>query len=122
MEEAFLLTTSILVFGVIPILVLTWIGMWGVFEKAGEVGWYAFIPVYNLVVLLRIVGKPWWWLLLYLIPGIGFIIRIMVLHLLSLSFSKGLLYTLGLYFFSPLFFILLGFRKSAEYIGPGGVA
>lgn|GEM_PF-2859387 len=36
-------------------------GMWKVFEKAGQPGWAAIIPIYNLIVLLQIVGKPIWW-------------------------------------------------------------
>lgn len=116
------LTSGLVFLGIVPFFLLTFIGMWGVFSKAGEEGWKAFIPIYNLVVLLKIVDKPWWWVLLYFIPGIGLVVHIMVVHLLSLSFSKGLLYTVGLYFLAPIFFILLGFRKSAQYIGPGGVA
>ena len=49
-------------------LVLTIAGLWGIFKKAGRPGWLSIIPVYNIVVLLQVVGKPWWWLLLFLIP------------------------------------------------------
>ncbi len=41
---------------------------WGIFSKAGKPGWACLIPIYNTIVLLEIVGKPWWWLLLMCIP------------------------------------------------------
>jgi hypothetical protein len=41
---------------------------WGIFSKAGKPGCACLIPIYNTIVLLEIVGKPWWWLLLMCIP------------------------------------------------------
>ncbi len=46
----------------LAIIALMLAGMWKVFEKAGKPGWAAIIPIYNLIVLLDIVGKPIWWL------------------------------------------------------------
>ena len=37
---------------------------WKIFSKAGQPGWAAFIPIYNTVVLLQIVGRPVWWVVL----------------------------------------------------------
>jgi len=34
---------------------------WRIFEKAGKPGWASLIPIYNTIILLEIVGKPWWW-------------------------------------------------------------
>ena len=61
----------------VAILVIA--GMWRVFTKAGKPGWAALIPIYNLIVLLQIVGKPAWWLLLFLIPGVNVIMLILIL-------------------------------------------
>lgn len=44
------------------------IGRWKVFEKAGQPGWAAVVPVYNLIVLLRVAQRPLWWVILYPIP------------------------------------------------------
>ena len=46
-------------------------GMWRMFSKAGQPGWASIVPVYNLVVLLQIAGRPVWWLLLFFIPFVG---------------------------------------------------
>ena len=37
---------------------------WRIFEKAGQPGWAAIIPIYNVIVLLEIVGRPLWWIIL----------------------------------------------------------
>jgi len=92
---------------------------WRIFEKAGQPGWAILIPIYNALIILRIVGKPWWWILLYLIPGVNFVIGIWVINLLSLSFGKGVGFTLGLLFLSPIFYPILAF-SNAEYQGPAG--
>ena len=62
---------------VVAILVIA--GLWRVFTKAGKPGWAALIPIYNLIVLLQITGKPAWWLLLFLIPGVNVIMLILIL-------------------------------------------
>jgi Family of unknown function (DUF5684) len=63
----------------ILVAVLVIAGLWRVFTKAGKPGWAALIPIYNLIVLLQIVGKPAWWLLLFLIPGVNLIVLILIL-------------------------------------------
>jgi hypothetical protein len=41
--------------------------MWKVFTKAGKPGWAAIVPIYNIIVLLGIAGKPTWWIILFFI-------------------------------------------------------
>lgn len=62
----------------LAIIALMLAGMWKVFEKAGKPGWAAIIPIYNLIVLLDIVGKPIWWLVLLLIPIVNLVILIII--------------------------------------------
>lgn len=46
-----------------------------VFEKAGkEPTWAGFVPVYNLLVWLRVIHKPWWWILILIVPGVNFVL------------------------------------------------
>ncbi|MFA6319245.1 MAG: DUF5684 domain-containing protein, partial [Elusimicrobiota bacterium] len=61
---------------VVAILVI--VGMWKTFAKAGRPGWAAIVPVYNVIVLLGIAGKPWWWIFLFLVPLVNIVINIMV--------------------------------------------
>lgn len=86
--------------------------MWLIYVKAGKPGWACLIPIYNILVLLEIVGKPWWWLLLMLIPLVNIILLIIVLNLLSKAFGHGVGFTLGLIFLSFIFIPILAFEKN----------
>jgi hypothetical protein len=88
--------------------------MWKVFAKAGEPGWAVLVPIYNIVVLLKIAGKPTWWLVLLLVPGVNAIAAILVALALAERFGKGTGYGLGLAFLGPIFYPMLGFG-SAQY-------
>jgi len=102
------------------IIILMIVAMWKIYTKAGKPGWAAIIPIYNIIVLLEIVGKPWWWLLLMLfIPIVGIIWMIWAINLLSKSFGKGVGFTLGILFLGFIFIPILGFG-SAKYVGPAG--
>ena len=105
----------------LALLVVMIVAYWKIFTKAGEEGWKCLIPIYNIIVLLKIVGRPWWWLILMLIPFVNFIVLIIVMNDLSKSFGHGLGFTLGLIFLSFIFYLILGFGGS-KYVGPGGVA
>lgn len=122
------------------------IGLWGIFKKAGEDGWKSLIPVYNLLVLLKIVGKPWWWIFLVTINYIfmlawsvvdgnfysseyqvlNFICSatcltflIWTFNMLSKSFGKDEGYTVGFVFIPFIMLPILGYNKS-RYLGPYG--
>ena len=90
---------------------------WKIFTKAGQPGWACIIPIYNLYVWCKIVGRPWWWLLLMLIPFVNFIIAIILLIDLAKSFGKGVGFGIGLLLLPVIFFPILGFG-SAQYQGP----
>ena len=55
----------------VAFIVVYLVAAWIVYTKAGEEGWKALIPIYNVWVLLKIVGRPGWWLLLFLIPFVN---------------------------------------------------
>jgi len=90
---------------------------WKIFEKAGKPGWAAIIPIYNVIVVLEIVGRPIWWVLLFLIPVVSFVVSIIVAIDLSKSFGHGPLYGFGLAFLGFIFGPILAFG-SDTYRGP----
>jgi hypothetical protein len=102
----------------LAIIVLMIASMWTIFSKAGKPGWASIVPIYNLIVLLEIVGKPWWWLFLMLIPIVNIVILIIVYHNLSLSFGKGGGFTVGLILLGIIFLPILAFGD-AKYVGSG---
>ncbi|RAV30438.1 signal peptidase I [Sinomicrobium soli] len=48
-------------------------GTWKLYQKAGRKAWEALIPVYNAVILMKIINRPWWWVILLFIPIINLI-------------------------------------------------
>ncbi len=90
-------------------------GCWKIFSKAGQPGWAAIIPIYNI--LCKIVGRPGWWVILLFIPFINFIIGIILCIDLAKSFGKGAGFGIGLILLGIIFFPILGFG-SAQYQGP----
>ena len=102
----------------LAIVIVMIIAEWKIYQKGGQPGWAVLIPFYNIYVLLKLVGRPGWWLLLMLIPVVNIIIGIIVTNDLSKSFGQGVGFTLGLIFLSPIFILLLAFGDY-KYIGPG---
>ena len=93
------------------------VAMWKVFTKAGQPGWASIIPIYNIYIWCKIVGRPAWWIILMLIPFVNFIICIILCIDLAKSFGKGAGFGLGLAFLGIIFFPILGFG-TAQYQGP----
>lgn len=116
-----------LVVGIISI-----VGQWKVFKKAGQPGWPALIPIYNVYMLCKISGvNPWWILIVCVSPILGVIpilgpvlvmavsiyFSILLFVSLAQSFGKDTGWAIGLYFLNPFFMLALGIGKS-EYLGP----
>ncbi|WP_175956865.1 DUF5684 domain-containing protein [Schaalia sp. Marseille-Q2122] len=96
--------------------VLSIVGMWKLFEKAGEPGWAAIIPFYNAYILVKIALGNGWLFLLALIPVVNFFFVIWLMIKLAAAFGKGVGFAIGLIFLGPIFMILLGF-SDAKYQG-----
>ena len=98
----------------IALIVLTIVGMWKLFTKAGKPGWASLIPIYNTCVLIDIAGKPMWWILLLLIPVVNIVIGILVMIGLAKNFGRGIGTVIGLILLPNIFMLILAFG-SAEY-------
>ena len=96
------------------VLIVAW---WKIFTKAGKPGWTALIPIYNVIVMLQVVGRPVWWIILFLIPVVNFIIGIIVFLDLAKSFGKSTGFGIGLILLNLIFVLILAFGD-AEYKGP----
>jgi hypothetical protein len=90
---------------------------WKIFEKAGKPGWAAIIPIYNVIVLLEIVGRPIWWIILLFIPIVNIVVGFLLALDLSRSFGHDLAFALGLFFLGFIFYPVLAFG-SDTYRGP----
>ena len=105
----------------LAVLVIFIASAWKVFTKAGQPGWAAIIPIYNVIVLLQIVGRPLWWLLLLLIPLVNIVVALLVYIDLAKSFGQGTGFGIGLLLLAPIFWPILGFGSS-RYVGPAAAA
>ncbi len=101
------------------LIFVAWIaGMWKVFEKAGHPGWAAIVPIYNIIILLQIIGKPLWWIVLLLIPIVNIVVFVIVSMDLAVCFGKSKGWGVGLlFFFGFIGYPLLGFGD-ASYKAP----
>ena len=107
---------------ILAFYVLIIVAQWKIFTKAGQEGWKALIPIYNVVVLYKIIGlSPWLLYLLSVVPVVGWIISIALSIVstvkLAKAFNQSTAFIFGLLFLSPIFQMILGFGK-AEYVGP----
>ncbi len=91
--------------------------LWRIFVKAGKPGWAAIVPIYNILVELEILGRPWWWLFIMMIPLVNFVVGLSIIFDLAQVFGNSSAFALGLLFLSPIFIAILAFG-SAKYIGP----
>jgi Family of unknown function (DUF5684) len=101
-------------FVALVVLVIVLAGLWKTFEKADIPGWWAIIPILNIYGILKVAGRPAWWLLLFLIPCIEIIIALVVFIDVAERFGKGMGFAIGLWILPFVFFMILGFG-SATY-------
>jgi uncharacterized membrane protein YhaH (DUF805 family) len=102
-----------IILGVLAVIVVLIMATWKLFQKAGKPGWASLIPIYRELVLLQIIGRPWWWFLLLFIPVVGLIVAIMICLDLAKAFGKDAAFAvLGLIFFPYIGYPILGFGSS----------
>lgn len=113
-EQAFL-GAFFVVLGVVflAFLVIMIASYWRIFTKAGQPGWAAIVPFYNWVVLLRIIHRPVWMIVLFLVSG-GIIGHVLASIDVAKAFAKDTGYAVGLVLLPFVFYPMLAFG-SATY-------
>ncbi|MBR3220305.1 hypothetical protein IKF76_00340 [Candidatus Saccharibacteria bacterium] len=112
-EIAPVLITTVVVLSIIAII--TAVGNWFLFKKAGQPGWKALIPFYNNYVLFQIADlNPWLSLLLYINP-INIVMSLILDIKLAKVFGRGGGFALGLLLFPPIFVWLIAASDKYEY-------
>ncbi len=81
-------------------------GTWKLYQIAGRKAWEAAVPVYNSVVLMKIINRPWWWTILLFVPIVNLIMFPVVWVETLRSFGRNSttdtilgIVTLGLYIY-----------------------
>lgn len=92
-----------------------------IYKKAHKRAWAPFVPIYRNIVMLKICGMSPWWLLLLLVPVVGwvllFVVSVASKFMLAESFGKGTFFAFGLWLLAPIFETMLVFSKETKYIG-----
>lgn len=98
---------------------LSLVGLWKIFEKAGQPGWYVLVPFFNFYIWLKIVKKPLWWYIFLLIPFINvFMILLLIVETVK-CFKKFTLWEQALGVIFPFAYLpYLGFSDTEKYIDP----
>lgn len=92
------------------------VAMWRLFTKAGQPGWAAIVPIYNLYVLVKVAGREGWWVILYFIPFVNIVVWFIVAVDVAKSFGKSAGFGIGIALLSFIFIPILAFGD-AQYIG-----
>ena len=74
---------------ILIIQVIHGLGTWKLYIKAGRKAWEAFVPIYNGVILMKIINRPWWWVILLFLPVVNLIMFIVVWVETARSFGKN---------------------------------
>jgi len=104
-----LIFSFVIWFAIIAVLVAA---QWKLYVKAGEPGWAALVPVYNMIVMMKIAGKPEWWVILLFIPIANFVAAIIMYFGLARNFGRSDGFAVGLIFLPYIFLLILGFGSS----------
>jgi hypothetical protein len=119
----------------LAVVVVSIIGQWKMFTKAGKLGWAAIIPYYSQWVACRIAGISSWWVVLVaactflgnVIPFVGWIVSlagaigaIYMAIVLAVSTARAYgqsdAFAVGYILAGPIFYCITGFGK-AKFVG-----
>lgn len=91
-----------------------------IYKKAGRKPWASIVPIYRNVVMLKVCQMSAWWLLLLLIPIVGWIILWIVSvaskFMLAEKFGKGVGFSFGLWLLPVIFESIIAFSKNIHYL------
>ena len=107
---------AVLFIPVLIVCILSIVAMWKIFTKCGEAGWKSIIPIYNMVIMLKIVGINPLWILTMVIPIVGSLAGLLLTIVMNIRLAKGFGksegFAVGLILLSFIFDLILAFDKS----------
>ena len=74
---------------ILIIQIIHGLGTWKLYQKAGRKAWEAFVPIYNAIILMKIINRPWWWVILLFIPIVNLIMFPVVWVETARSFGRN---------------------------------
>ena len=100
------------------LVLISFIGLYKIFEKAGLPAWKALIPVYNFWLVGGIINRPKWWGFIMIVPGVNLIMYGVYGFHLARAFKKRTTNDLVYAALMPyIYFAYLGFKKEIKFFG-----
>ena len=116
---AFIIIYIALIIFSLATVVILYISLWFIAQKAGRPGWIGIIPVLNQLLLLDLAGKPWWWIFFILMVPVANIVFLALTYVdLVRAFGKSGGWAAGLIFLPFVFFPILALSKNIHYQRP----
>jgi len=91
---------------ILIVQIIHFLGTWKLYVKAGRKAWEAAIPVYNAIILMKIINRPKWWVILLFLPIINLLMFPVIWVETIRSFGRNKLWetwavilTLGFYIY-----------------------
>lgn len=116
---------------IIGSLIIYYIGLWKVFQKAGKNGWEAIVPFYSSWILVEISGLAWWYAVIIIASSLGvvagstgigallslasLVANYFVCYNLSKKFNQDIGFSVLMFFFSFVMFPLMGISDKYRY-------
>lgn len=101
----------------IIIAIFSLITTWIIFKKAGQPGWAAIIPIYNLIIMLKVVKLDWWHIFILLFVPFATVVYAIIIRLkLAKLFGKSTAFGVLSIFFSLITDAIIAFGE-AKYEG-----
>lgn len=98
---------------------LSHIGFYLMFQKAGIAGWKALVPFYGTFLIIKLINKPIWWFIIYYIPFVGFVVWMGIIteFLKQFGIFSYWEHFLGVVF-APFYLTYVGMNSNYKYLGP----
>lgn len=116
---------------VVAAVIIYFIGLWKVFQKAGKNGWEAIVPFYSSWILVEISGLAWWYAVIIIASSLGvvagstgigallslaaLVANYFVCFNLSKKFHQDIGFSVLMFFFSFVMIPILGFSEKYQY-------
>lgn len=118
-DTGLILGTIMFVLGILAVVLLIYGYFLGrVLQKAGKPLWVGFVPIYNLIIVLEIVGRPMWWIILLLVSPLNLIFGFVVNIDLAKSYGKDTTYGVLLTLLPFIMLPVMALSSDIEYKGP----
>jgi signal peptidase I len=102
----------------IILVLISFVGLYKIFQKTGRTAWKAFVPFLNFYEWIKLLERPWWWVFLMIVPGVNILMYAVLTVITAQYFGKrkGMDLTIAA-FFSYLYLVFLGFSEKEKFVG-----